>query len=83
VVVRAEAEEELAESLETLYSERYEGLVRLGYLLTGSRGDAEDLAQTAFASLAQSWNDVCPWPCESPRWWPGKVLAVVRGRSTR
>jgi hypothetical protein len=20
--------------------------------------------------------DVCPWPCESPRWWPGKVLAV-------
>ena len=20
---------------------------------------------------------VCPWPCQSPRWWPGKVLAVV------
>ena len=20
---------------------------------------------------------VCPWPCETPRWWPGKVLAVV------
>ena len=19
----------------------------------------------------------CPWPCQSPRWWPGKVLAVV------
>jgi hypothetical protein len=20
---------------------------------------------------------ICPWPCETPRWWPGKVLAVV------
>lgn len=58
MVVRAEAEQELDESLETLYMERYEGLVRLGYLLTGSRGDGEDLAQTAFASLAQSWNEV-------------------------
>jgi hypothetical protein len=18
----------------------------------------------------------CPWPCETPRWWPRKVLAV-------
>ena len=26
---------------------------------------------------------VCPWPCESPRWWPGKVLAVVSAGSTR
>lgn len=58
VVVRAEAGQELDESLETLYTERYDGLVRLGYLLTGSRGDGEDLAQTAFASLAQSWNEV-------------------------
>jgi RNA polymerase sigma factor (sigma-70 family) len=58
VVVRAGSGQELDESLETLYAERYEGLVRLGYLLTGSRGDGEDLAQTAFASLAQSWDDV-------------------------
>lgn len=58
MVVRAEVGQELDESLETLYVERYEGLVRLGYLLTGSRGDGEDLAQTAFASLAQSWNEV-------------------------
>ena len=21
--------------------------------------------------------NLCPWPCQSPRWWPGKVLAVV------
>jgi MFS family permease len=20
---------------------------------------------------------ICPWPCHSPRWWPGNVLAVV------
>lgn len=58
VGVRAEAEEDLAESLEALYSERYVGLARLGHLLTGSRGDGEDLAQTAFAALAQSWGDV-------------------------
>ena len=58
MVVRAEAGQELAESLETLHAERYEGLVRLGYLLTGSRSDGEDLAQTAFASLAKSWNEV-------------------------
>lgn len=45
--VRAEAEEQSAESVADLYSERYEGLVRLGYLLTGSRADGEDLAQTA------------------------------------
>jgi len=24
-----------------------------------------------------SVNRDCPWPCQSPRWWPGKVLAVV------
>jgi hypothetical protein len=22
-------------------------------------------------------DDKCTWPCHSPRWWPGKVLAVV------
>ncbi len=25
----------------------------------------------------------CPRPCHSPRWWPGRVLAVVRFGSTR
>lgn len=50
------------ETVESLYRERYEPLVRLGFLLTGSRADGEDLAQTAFASLAQAWGDV-----ESPR----------------
>ena len=21
--------------------------------------------------------DLCPWPCESPRWWPAKVPALM------
>ncbi|WP_436795627.1 RNA polymerase sigma factor [Actinospongicola halichondriae] len=70
VGVRAEAEEQLGESLEDLYSERYEGLARLGYLLTGSRSDGEDLAQTAFASLAQSWREV-----RSPRAYLRRTVA--------
>lgn len=62
VGVRTEAEKSSAETVESLYRERYEGLVRLGFLLTSSRDDGEDLAQTAFTSLARSWGDV-----ESPR----------------
>lgn len=49
---------DLSESLDALYLERYESLARLGLLLTGSRADGEDLAQTAFASLAQSRREV-------------------------
>lgn len=62
VGVRAEAENRSDETVESLYRERYEPLVRLGFLLTGSRADGEDLAQTAFTSLARAWGDV-----ESPR----------------
>lgn len=35
---------------------RWAGLVRLGYGLTGDRGLAEDLAQTALASAHASWS---------------------------
>lgn len=62
VGVKAEAQESSVESVEALYRERYMSLVRLGRLLTGSRTDGEDLAQTAFTSLAQSWDEV-----QSPR----------------
>ena len=59
-------------SLEVVYRQQRDGLVRLGYLLTGSRPDAEELVQTAFASLAKSWDQV-----ESP---PGYLRqAVVNG----
>jgi RNA polymerase sigma factor (sigma-70 family) len=62
VDVRAEAENLATETVESLYRDRYEALVRLGFVLTGSRADGEDLAQTAFAALAQSWEQI-----ESPR----------------
>jgi RNA polymerase sigma-70 factor (sigma-E family) len=46
-------------SAETEFSEfarsRWAGLARLGYGLTGDRGTAEDLAQTALASAYAAW----------------------------
>lgn len=59
-------------ALETVYRQQRDGLVRLGYLLTGSRPDAEDLVQAAFASLAKSWDQV-----ETPRGYLRQ--AVVNG----
>jgi RNA polymerase sigma-70 factor (sigma-E family) len=52
----------LDHSAETEFSEfahgRWPGLARLGYGLTGDRGLAEDLAQTALASAYASWSRV-------------------------
>ena len=56
--MRTEVQNSAEEQLEALYRERYEGLVRLGFLLTSRRADAEDLAQVAFASLAEQWDRV-------------------------
>ena len=39
-------------------AERWPGLVRSAYLLTGDRYDAEDLAQTALTKVFASWNRV-------------------------
>lgn len=47
-----------ATTVESLYRDRYDGLARLGMLLTGSGADGEDLAQAAFVSLAQCWDEV-------------------------
>lgn len=56
--VKAGAENRTETSIETVYRNERDGLVRLGFLLTSSRADAEDLVHTAFASLAQSWEEV-------------------------
>ena len=37
---------------------RWQAMVRLAYALTGDRGHAEDLAQTAFARAYASWRRV-------------------------
>lgn len=38
-----------------LYRERYDAMVRLAYLLTGSLAIAEELVQDAFVSVHRSW----------------------------
>jgi RNA polymerase sigma-70 factor (sigma-E family) len=38
-----------------LYKDRYEPMVRLAYLMTGSRAIAEELVQDAFVSVRRSW----------------------------
>jgi hypothetical protein len=38
----------------------------------GSSPGRPELVPIVAGSLSR-----CPWPCETPRWWPGKVLAVV------
>jgi DNA-directed RNA polymerase specialized sigma24 family protein len=45
-------------SLAAVYSADYERLVRLAYLLTGSRVIAEDLVQDSFLRLHDRWDDV-------------------------
>lgn len=39
-----------------LYRARYEPMVRLAYLFTGSRAVAEELVQDAFVSVHRSWS---------------------------
>lgn len=45
-------------SLEALYRERHQPMVRLAYLLTGDRAAAEELVQDAFISVHRSWDRV-------------------------
>jgi RNA polymerase sigma-70 factor (sigma-E family) len=54
VAVDAQAEAEFSEFVQG----RWPRLVRLGYGLTGDRGLAEDLAQTALAKAYASWSRV-------------------------
>jgi RNA polymerase sigma factor (sigma-70 family) len=45
-------------NLEFVYRAERLALTRLGFLLTGSREQAEDIVQSAFAALHQRWHDV-------------------------
>ncbi|RFS81410.1 sigma-70 family RNA polymerase sigma factor [Actinomadura spongiicola] len=44
--------------LERVYREQRPDLVRLGFLLTGSREHAEDLVQAAFATACENWEQI-------------------------
>ena len=48
-------EEEPERAFVTLYRERYDPMVRLAYLMTGSQAIAEELVQDAFVSVHRSW----------------------------
>jgi RNA polymerase sigma-70 factor (sigma-E family) len=39
-----------------LYRDRYDAMVRLAYLMTGSQAIAEELVQDAFVSVHRSWD---------------------------
>jgi len=44
--------------IEHVYRENRLSLIRLGFLLTGSQHEAEDLVQTAFAAAQPRWSEI-------------------------
>ena len=77
-----EAEQE--RSLEAFYASAYPGLVRLLTAMSGSRSDAEELAQEAFAALLSRWPRVSRY--DSPEAWLRQVAVrslVSRQRRSR
>lgn len=48
-------EEQSERAFVALYRERYDPMVRLAYLMTGSQAIAEELVQDAFVSVHRSW----------------------------
>jgi RNA polymerase sigma-70 factor (sigma-E family) len=50
-----EAEVKRATTFEDLFRRRYEPMVRVAYLLVGSRAEAEDVVQDAFARIELRW----------------------------
>ncbi len=66
---------------DTFYRSNYRTLVGLGYVLSGDRTSAEDLAQDALAKLHTHWDRISDY--DDPLAWTRRVLAnaaVSRGR---
>jgi RNA polymerase sigma-70 factor (sigma-E family) len=49
---------ERATSFEQLFRQSYEPMVRVAYLLVGSRAEAEDVVQDAFAKMELRWSRI-------------------------
>jgi len=80
----ADGEAEQERSLEAFYASAYPGLVRLLTAMSGSRADAEELAQEAFAALLPRWPRVSRY--DSPEAWLRQVAVrslVSRQRRSR
>jgi RNA polymerase sigma-70 factor (sigma-E family) len=45
-------------SLEALFREKYEGMIRVAFLLVGTRAEAEDVVQDAFARVGLRWKRI-------------------------
>lgn len=72
----------VARPFATFYAEAYPGLVRLGLALTGSVGDAEDLAQETLSRALARWSRVSA--LDSPIGWCRHVcLHLVYSRTRR
>jgi RNA polymerase sigma-70 factor, ECF subfamily len=66
------------------YVRGYRRCAALGYVLTGSAVDADDLVQDAFATAYRRWSEIAAY--EDPLAWVRKVMvnnAMSRGRRIR
>jgi RNA polymerase sigma-70 factor, ECF subfamily len=66
------------------YSRGYRRCAALGYVLTGSSADADDLVQEAFSTAFRRWSEIAGY--DDPLAWVRKVMvnnAMSRGRRLR
>jgi RNA polymerase sigma-70 factor (ECF subfamily) len=66
------------------YSRGYRRCTALGYVLTGSASDADDLVQEAFSTAYRRWSEIAAY--DDPLAWVRKVMvnnALSRGRRLR
>jgi RNA polymerase sigma factor (sigma-70 family) len=71
----------LAPRFDEFYDDEYGALIRLGYVLTGSHGTAEELVQETMLRVYRNWSKVASY--EKPGAWARRVLcnlATSRGR---